>query len=76
MSMPQSYPVGSLNTAANQTSMAQFQANRQDSSMINAPTTNLIGGGGGGGSAVLMSRMSRNNDPTYRALLFAEAPAL
>ena len=76
MSMPQAYPAGTINTAAAQTSMAQYQANRQDASLISAPTTNIVGGAGGGGSAVLMSRTSRNNDPTFRALLFQEAPAL
>ena len=78
MSMSQAYPAGTINTAAAQTSKAQYQANRQEASLISAPTTNIIGGagGGGGGSAVLMSRTSRNNDPTLRALLFQEAPAL
>jgi len=77
MSMPQAFPAGTINTAAAQTSMAQYQATRQDASMISAPTTNVIGGGGGGGgSSVLMSRTSRNNDPSFRALLFQEAPAL
>lgn len=76
MSMPQAYPAGTINTAAAQTSMAQYQANRQEASLVSAPTTNIVGGAGGGGSAVLMSRTSRNNDPTFRALLFQEAPAL
>ena len=76
MSMAQAYPAGTLNTAAAQTSMAQYQANRQEASLVSAPTTNIVGGAGGGGSAVLMSRTSRNNDPTLRALLFQEAPAL
>lgn len=45
------------------------------SAAINAPTTTVVGGGGGD-SAVIMPSTSRNNDPTFRALLFLEQPAL
>lgn len=43
---------------------------------ISAPTTVVGGGGGGGDSVVLSPSLSRNNDPTFRALLFLEQPAL
>jgi hypothetical protein len=63
--------------ASAQASSAQFSAQQSggQSTAINAPTTNIVSGGGGE-SAVLMPSLSRNNDPTFRALLFLEQPAL
>lgn len=37
---------------------------------------NQVAGGGGGGSPLIPMGPNRNPDPTYRALLFMEAPAL
>lgn len=63
--------------ASAQASSAQFAAQKSGghSTAINAPTTNVVSSGGGE-SAVLMPSLSRNNDPTFRALLFLEQPAL
>ena len=45
--------------------------------IVNAPTTTVAGGGGGGeGPTLIVPKFSRNNDPTYRALIFMEAPAM
>ena len=78
MSMPQSFPGSTMANAATTTSMSQYFANsRMAASVISAPSTVVAaGGGGGGGTTVLSPRTSRNNDPTFRALLFQEAPAL
>jgi hypothetical protein len=43
---------------------------------VNTPTTNNIVNGGGGESNVLMPTNNRNTEPTLRALLFQECPAL
>ena len=79
MTSPMSFGAPAIMGAATTASSAQYLAqNRGVGSVVNAPTTNIVGagGGGGGGGAVLMPRTSRNNDPTFRALLFQEAPAL
>jgi len=78
MTAPMAFGAPALMGAATTASTAQYLANnRSMGSVVNAPTTNIVGGGGGGGDgAVLMPRTSRNNDPTFRALLFQEAPAL
>jgi len=78
MSMPQSFAGSTMSNAATTTSMSQYFANsRMATSVISAPSTVVAaGGGGGGGTTVLSPRTSRNNDPTYRALLFQEAPSL
>jgi hypothetical protein len=41
---------------------------------INAPTTNVVNGGGQ--PTLIMPPVSRNTDPTMRALAFSESPAL
>jgi hypothetical protein len=66
-----------VSQASAQASSAQFAAQQSggQSTAINAPTTNVVSSGGGE-SAVLMPSLSRNNDPTFRALLFLEQPAL
>ena len=78
MTSPMAFGAPALMGAATTASTAQYlAANRSMGSVVNAPTTNIVGAGGGdGGGAVLMPRTSRNNDPTFRALLFQEAPAL
>ena len=64
--------------ASAQASTAQLAATQggSQSTAISAPTTNIVGGGGGGEPTVFMGSTSRNNDPTFRALLFLEQPAL
>lgn len=64
--------------ASAQASTAQMAATQggSQSTAISAPTTNIMGGGGGGEPTVFMGSTSRNNDPTFRALLFLEQPAL
>lgn len=78
LTSPMTFAAPTIMGAATNASTAGFVAqNRSVGSVVNAPTTNIVGaGGGGGGSAVVMPRTSRNNDPTFRALLFQEAPAL
>lgn len=78
MSTPMAFPAPAVMGAATTASTAGFfAANRSVGSVVNAPTTNIVGsGGGGGGGAVIMPRTARNNDPTFRALLFQESPAL
>jgi hypothetical protein len=79
MTSPMAFGAPAIMGAATTASTAGFIAsNRSVGSVVNAPTTNIVGAGGGdgGGGAVLMPRTSRNNDPTFRALLFQEAPAL
>lgn len=45
--------------------------------IVNAPKTAVSAGGGGGDGPMFFSqKTSRNNDPTYRALMFMEAPAM
>lgn len=43
--------------------------------VVNAPKT-IAAGGGGGEGGMIIPKFSRNNDPTYRALCFMEAPAM
>lgn len=43
--------------------------------VVNAPKT-IAAGGGGGEQNLIIPKFSRNNDPTYRALCFMEAPAM
>lgn len=43
--------------------------------VVNAPKT-IAAGGGGGEQSLIIPKFSRNNDPTYRALCFMEAPAM
>lgn len=77
VSIPVTTPAGAqLAQASAQVNAAQIAAGKStgQTTAISAPTTNVVGGGGD--SAVIMPSTSRNNDPTFRALLFLESPAL
>jgi hypothetical protein len=72
-----SYNANVVNTATNNTSTAKMNAmNNGGTAVVNTPTTNNIVNGGGGESNVLMPTNNRNTEPTLRALLFQECPAL
>jgi len=76
MSSTATYSANSVNTAANTASTAQYQATTSTGTVaINAPTTN-VAGGGGGESVMLTPSNNRNTEPTFRSLLFMEAPAM
>ena len=71
------YNSNQINNSSNSTSMAKQQANTQTGNVqVNAPTTNVSGGGGGGSPIMLSPTSNRNTEPTYRALLFQNAPAI
>ncbi len=72
-----SYSANTVNTATNNTSTAKMNAmNNGGTAVVNTPTTNNIMNGGGGESNMLMPTNNRNTEPTLRALLFQECPAL
>ena len=72
-----SYSASSVNKATTSASTATMNASNQSSGTvaINAPTNNMAGGGGE--MPIMMSPTNnRNTEPTFRALLFQECPAL
>lgn len=73
-----SYTATTVNTATSTTNAAKMNAMAPPASVpVNAPTTNnVVQGGGGGESNMLMPTNNRNTEPTFRALLFKECPAL
>jgi hypothetical protein len=76
MSNTATYSANSVNTAATTASNAQYQATTSTGTVaINAPTTN-VASGGGGESVMLSPSNNRNTEPTFRSLLFLEAPAM
>lgn len=76
MSAP-SYPASAVNTASANTATAKMgAAGGGAGTAINAPTTNNVVQGGGGESNMLLPTNNRNTEPTFRALLFQECPAL
>lgn len=72
-----SYTANTVNTATMNTATARMEATNQGgTAVINTPTTNNVMSGGGGESNVLMPTNNRNTEPTFRALLFQDCPAL
>jgi hypothetical protein len=72
-----SYNANTVNNATTTTSTAKMNAmNQGGTAVINTPTTNNVVSGGGGESNVLMPTNNRNTEPTFRALLFQDCPAL
>lgn len=72
-----SYTANTVNTATMNTATARMEASNQGgTAVINTPTTNNVISGGGGESNVLMPTNNRNTEPTFRALLFQDCPAL
>ena len=72
-----SYNANTVNTATMNTATARMEATNQGgTAVINTPTTNNVMSGGGGESNVLMPTNNRNTEPTFRALLFQDCPAL
>ena len=72
-----SYAASTVNNATTNNSNARMEAaNQGGTAVVNAPTTTNISGGGGGESNVMFPTNNRNTEPTLRALLFQECPAL
>jgi hypothetical protein len=72
-----SYAASTVNNATTNNSNARMEAaNQGGTAVVNAPTTTNISGGGGGESNVMFPTNNRNTEPTFRALLFQECPAL
>lgn len=75
MEVGSSVAANTLNTAMNSNNLAKM-ARTAATTVINAPTNNVVGGGSNSGPMAIAATNNRNTDPTVRALSFSESPAM
>lgn len=70
-----SVAANTINSAMSSNNLAKMARNA-GTTVINAPTNNVVGGGGNSGPIAIAATNNRNTDPTIRALSFQESPAM